>query len=190
MKPQVLEIEAENGRHAWIVDETRLFTSKSRSTGKAQIHYPGAIHFGIVRGGMMRLAVDETAENPRPILLDPRPCLATFTWGSKPRTNTLQWLGASEKSALAMLNLAAAGTAVIPDFANDVWEFGKPKERDVPIVWSMHNWFIAWRINWWTAHRFTVAQRLADLATVGIVMEPGTLRQKLRRLGLVTTRPQ
>jgi hypothetical protein len=183
MKPQVLEIQDTDGkRHAWLVNPARAFTANDRETGRPALHYAGAVDLGETRNGIVRICQENGA------LLNPRPCVAVFT--GKPATNSLAWLGVSEKSAAALLQLAAAGTNPQPDFATDAWTFGGPREKGVPLAWQDHAWIIAWRVNWWNHRAMNAAGRIADLASLGIEIQAGTLRQKLRRLGLVTARPR
>lgn len=180
MKAQLLEIKDTTGiRHGWIVDNEKVFTSPDRDTGKPSIFYAAAVDLGERRDGILR--IDPTGQ-----LIDPRPCV--FTCHGQPMKNDLRSRGIHLESAKALLRLAAAANSVRPDFANDEWTFGDPRERHVPAPWDRWAWVIAWRFNWWRKHAMKGAAQHADLVAIGYTGTPDALRKTLSRLELVTSR--
>ncbi len=180
MKPQLLEIKDAAGiRHGWLVDAEKVFTAPDRDTGRPSVFYAAAVDLGERRDGILRI---DTAGR----VIDPRPCVFTYT--GQPMKNDLRSRGIHPKSAMAMLRLAAAGNAVTPDFANDEWSFGAPRERLVPSPWDPWAWIVAWRFNWWTKHNLKGAHQHADLVAMGYTGTPAALRKMLSRLELVTGR--
>ena len=196
MKPEIYEVTKSGKRHAWLVDSDTAFLRPC--DGVSCKHYGAAVEIGDLEPGALKFTNDPVRGER--VIFGPRCCLLVVKVhkpGAKPRTLSYpESRGFDRRAAAILLELAAACNDLRPSYGVRPWDFFGPAEKGFAHPWDALKFLAAWRFSAWESgtlaglnRKLTGPERYADMAALGYPHAPGTLRQMLKRMGLVRPKP-
>lgn len=180
MKPTIFEITQPKGKpHAILVDADKV-TTLPDERGITRMHFTRCVLIGPCEAG--DIGRDEKSGK----VIFPRPAVIQVHKRGGMEEIKLVDRRLTEKTAVVLLDLAAAANNVTTNDTKETFRLGKPVSEKVPNGWCEWKFLAAWCWESWLLDGDKPAAMHKDMVQLGYTKKAGAFRQMMHRMGFVT----